>query len=445
MVLRTSPFGTREGFTSAVRHVQPCRLHRRGPPDSRNRRGVAKPSTPGPGRFRGAAAHPVDGPAGEYGDHTGAPTTEGHYADHNADPDRPDRLRASDVPVSGARMGTVSHSRTGQVSADGDVLEDLRWRGLVAQSTDEHALAAALAASPVTLYCGFDPTAASLHFGNFVQLIVLRKLQRAGHRVICWSAATGLIGDPRPTAERVLKSREQTAEWVDRIAGAGRAVPRLRRREPGAAGQQSRLDCADLGPGRPARHRQALLGQHDDPEGRGRARLNSDEGISYTEFSYMMLQAQDFLHLNRTSAARCRPAVDQYGNIIAGIDLIHRVTGRSVHLLATPADHRLRGQKFGKSEGNAVWLTAEMTSPYAFYQYWINVEDASVVMLQGVHRPVPRGDRGAGHRDRRASAGPGGAAGAGRRRDEPGTRDRGHRGRDRRERSAFRPRRPRRH
>ena len=150
------------------------------------------------------------------------------------------------------------------------VLDELSWRGLVALTTDESALAQALAAGPITAYCGFDPTAASLHFGNLVQLIVLRKLQRAGHRVICLvGGSTGLIGDPRPTAERVLnpRSRRRTGSTGSRRRSA---VPGLRRRQSGAPGQQPGLDGADERPGLPARHRQALPGQHDDPQGRGR-------------------------------------------------------------------------------------------------------------------------------------------------------------------------------
>src|SRR6478672_620664 len=263
------------------------------------------------------------------------------------------------------------------------VLDELSWRGLVAVTTDESALAQALAAGPVTAYCGFDPTAASLHFGNLVQLIVLRKLQRAGHRVICLvGGSTGLIGDPRPTAERVLKSKEQTADWVDRIQEQVRPFldfdgdnPALLVNNLDWTAPLSALDfLRDIG-----KHFRVNTMMRKDAVA---ARLNSDEGISYTEFSYQILQGLDYLHLFREYGCTLQTGgQDQWGNLTAGTDLIRRVTGESVHLLATPLITDSHGNKFGKSEGNAVWLSAEMTSPYAFYQYWVNVEDASVGQL----------------------------------------------------------------
>ncbi len=260
------------------------------------------------------------------------------------------------------------------------VLDELRWRGLVALTTDEDALARALAAGPITAYCGFDPTAASLHFGNLVQLIVLRHLQRAGHRVICLvGGSTGLIGDPRPTAERVLKSKEQTADWVTRIQAQVR--PFLDFDGPNPAIMVNNLDWTapmsaldflrDIG-----KHFRVNAMLRKDAVA---ARLASDEGISYTEFSYQLLQGMDYLHLFREYGCILQTGgQDQWGNLTAGTDLIRKVTGESVHLLATPLITDSHGQKFGKSEGNAIWLSAEMTSPYAFYQYWLNVEDASV-------------------------------------------------------------------
>src|SRR6478672_6237419 len=279
----------------------------------------------------------------------------------------PDAAAVTESPLeSGARSPTV--------------LDELRWRGLLALSTEEDALGQALAAGPITAYCGFDPTAPSLHFGNLVQLIVLRKLQRAGHRIICLvGGSTGLIGDPRPSAERVLKTKEQTAEWVGRIQQ--QVLPFLEFDGDNPALLVNNLDWTapmsaldflrDIG-----KHFRVNTMIRKDAVA---ARLNSDEGISYTEFSYQLLQGLDYLHLFREYGCTLQTGgQDQWGNLTAGTDLIRRVTGESAHLLATPLITDSTGRKFGKSEGNAVWLSAEMTSPYAFYQYWVNVEDASV-------------------------------------------------------------------
>lgn len=264
-----------------------------------------------------------------------------------------------------------------------NVLDELQWRGLVAQTTDEAALRKALDEGPLTAYCGFDPTAPSLHFGNLVQLIVLRHLQRAGHRVICLvGGSTGLIGDPRPTAERVLKTKEQTAEWVANIQRQVR--PFLESEGDNPAIFVNNLDWTenltaldflrDVG-------KHFRVNQMIKKEAIA-ARLNSDEGISYTEFSYQLLQGLDYLQLFRDYGCTLQTGGnDQWGNLTAGADLIHRVEGASVHLLTTPLLTDSSGEKFGKSAGNAIWLDADMTSPYAFYQYWINVEDASVVTL----------------------------------------------------------------
>lgn len=264
-----------------------------------------------------------------------------------------------------------------------DILAELQWRGLVAQTTDEDALREALTAGPITAYCGFDPTAPSLHFGNLVQLIVLRHLQRAGHRVICLvGGSTGLIGDPRPSSERILKTKEQTAQWVARIQD--QVQPFLEFEGANAAVMVNNLDWTspmsaldflrDIG-----KHFRVNQMVKKDAVA---ARLNSDEGISYTEFSYQILQGLDFLELYRSHGCTLQTGgQDQWGNLTAGSDLIHKVEGESVHLLTTPLVTDSAGNKFGKSEGNAVWLSADMTSPYAFYQYWLNVEDASVIKL----------------------------------------------------------------
>lgn len=264
-----------------------------------------------------------------------------------------------------------------------DILDELRWRGLVAQTTDEPALRKALADGPVTVYCGFDPTAPSLHMGNLVQLIVLRHLQRAGHRVICLvGGSTGLIGDPRPTAERVLKTKEQTADWVERIRH--QVQPFLAFDGANAAVLVNNLDWTaplsaldflrDIG-------KYFRVNQMIRKEAVA-ARLESSDGISYTEFSYQLLQSLDYLHLYREHGCTLQTGGnDQWGNLTAGTDLIHKVEGASVHLLTTPVVTDAAGRKFGKSEGNALWLSPEMMSPYAFYQWWVNVDDASVVTM----------------------------------------------------------------
>ncbi|MBM6399385.1 tyrosine--tRNA ligase [Phycicoccus sonneratiae] len=264
-----------------------------------------------------------------------------------------------------------------------DILDELQWRGLVAQTTDESALRRALADGPITAYCGFDPTAPSLHFGNLVQLVLLRHLQRAGHRVICLvGGSTGLIGDPRPSAERVLKTKEQTAEWVARIQDQVR--PFLDTTGDNPAVFVNNLDWTE---GLSALDFLRDVGKHFRVNQMVRkeaiaARLNSDEGISYTEFSYQLLQGLDYLQLFRDFGCTLQTGGnDQWGNLTAGSDLIHRVEGASVHLLTTPLLTDSSGEKFGKSAGNAIWLSAEMTSPYAFFQYWLNVEDASVGTL----------------------------------------------------------------
>lgn len=264
-----------------------------------------------------------------------------------------------------------------------DILDELQWRGLVAQTTDESALRRALADGPITAYCGFDPTAPSLHFGNLVQLVLLRHLQRAGHRVICLvGGSTGLIGDPRPSAERVLKTKEQTAQWVATIRA--QVEPFLDSSGDNPAVFVNNLDWTQ---GMSALDFLRDIGKHFRVNQMVKkeaiaARLNSDEGISYTEFSYQLLQGLDYLELYRQFGCTLQTGGnDQWGNLTAGSDLIHRVEGASVHLLTTPLLTDSSGEKFGKSAGNAIWLAPEMTSPYALYQYWLNVEDASVVTL----------------------------------------------------------------
>jgi tyrosyl-tRNA synthetase len=259
-----------------------------------------------------------------------------------------------------------------------DAIDELQWRGLVALSTDEEALRAALAAGPVTYYGGFDPTAPSLHIGNLVLILTLRRLQLAGHRPLALvGGATGLVGDPKPTAERTLNERDVVAGWVDRIRA--QIEPYLDFEGPAAARMVNNLDWTSplsaidflRDVGKHFRVNRMLAKEAVS------ARLNSDAGISYTEFSYQILQAMDFLELYRRYGCTLQlGGSDQWGNLTAGTDLIHRVAGVSVHALATPLITKADGTKFGKTESGTVWLDPAMTSPYAFFQFWLNTEDA---------------------------------------------------------------------
>lgn len=264
-----------------------------------------------------------------------------------------------------------------------DIFDELQWRGLVAQTTDETALREALDKGPITAYCGFDPTAPSLHFGNLVQLVMLRHLQRAGHRVIILvGGSTGLIGDPKPTSERQLKTKDQTAANVARIKALVRPFVDFEGDNPAML-----VDNLDWTAPLSALDFLRDIGQHFRVNQMIRkdavaARLQSEAGISYTEFSYQILQALDFLHLFREHGCTLQTGgQDQWGNLTAGVDLVHRAEGATVHVMTTPLLTDENGQKYGKSEGNAVWLSADMTSPYAFYQYWINVADSEVGKL----------------------------------------------------------------
>lgn len=263
------------------------------------------------------------------------------------------------------------------------IFDELSWRGLVAQTTDEAALRTALEDGQVTVYCGFDPSAPSLHFGNLVQLIVLRHLQRAGHRVICLvGGSTGQIGDPKPNAERTLKSKDETADLVVRIQR--QVAPFLETEGDNPAIFVNNLDwTAEL----TALDFLRDIGQYFRVNQMIKrdaiaARLNSELGISYTEFSYQLLQAMDYLHLYREYGCTLQTGgADQWGNLVSGVDLVHRAAGGSAHAMTSPLITDEHGEKYGKSAGNAVWLDADMTSPYAFYQYWINVADSQVGKL----------------------------------------------------------------
>lgn len=261
-----------------------------------------------------------------------------------------------------------------------NVWQELKWRGLVHVSTDEEALEKALSEESINFYIGYDPTAASLHLGHLVQLLLMRRLQLAGHNPFgLVGGATGLIGDPRQTSERVLNSRDVVEGWVDRLRGqierflsfegehAARMVNNLE-----WTSELSAIDfLREIG-------KNFRVGTMIKKEIVAK-RLNSDEGISYTEFSYQILQGNDFLELNRRYdiSLQCGGS-DQWGNLTSGTELVRKVEGKSVHAMGTPLITNSDGTKFGKSEGNAIWLDPEMCSPYAFYQFWLNTADADV-------------------------------------------------------------------
>ena len=259
------------------------------------------------------------------------------------------------------------------------VLDELKWRGLLVESTDEQALVSHLAAGPVTFYVGFDPTAPSLHFGNLVQLMVARALQRAGnHPLILVGGSTGLIGDPKETSERVLNPKETVAGWVENIRRQVEKFVDFSGRNP--ARVVNNLDWT--GP-LPVLDFLRDIGKHFPVNrmlSRDVVRQRLEGGISYTEFSYVLLQALDYLELYRTYGCTLQfGGSDQWGNITAGVELIRRVERQRVHAFATPLLTKTDGTKFGKTETGTVWLDPEMTSPYALHQYFLNVEDEKVI------------------------------------------------------------------
>jgi tyrosyl-tRNA synthetase len=265
-----------------------------------------------------------------------------------------------------------------------DIIDELSWRGLIALSTDLDELRKALDSGMVTVYIGFDPTAPGLHIGNLVQLLTLRRLQLAGHRPIAVvGGATGLIGDPSgKSAERVLNPVEVVAEWVERIRGEVSRFLDFGSGENGAL-VVSNLDWTasltaleflrDIGKHFPVNQ---MLARESV-----KARLEAG-GISYTEFSYQILQALDYLELYRRHQCTLQiGGSDQWGNLVAGVDLIRRVEGGTAHALATPLITKPDGTKYGKTEGGAIWISPDLMSPYAFYQFWLNVSDAEVPNL----------------------------------------------------------------
>jgi len=264
------------------------------------------------------------------------------------------------------------------VSVDPTLLDDLEWRGLIAHSTDRDALREALTAGSVKFYVGFDPTAPSLHMGNLLQILTARRLQNSGHTPYALvGGATGMIGDPRDSGERTLNSIDTVREWVDRVRG--QIQPFLSFEGDNAATMVNNYDWT-----------QQLstidflrdIGKHF-PVNRMLARdvvaRRLEAGISYTEFSYILLQSMDFLELYRTHGVTLQfGGSDQWGNLTGGVELIRRAAQGQAHAFATPLITKADGTKYGKTEGGALWLDPVMMSPYAFHQFWLNVEDVKV-------------------------------------------------------------------
>ncbi|PRZ12106.1 tyrosine--tRNA ligase [Nesterenkonia sandarakina] len=259
--------------------------------------------------------------------------------------------------------------------------QELNWRGLVHVSTEADALEEALSGEPIVYYCGFDPTAASLHLGHLVQLLTMRRIQLAGHKPLALvGGSTGLIGDPRPSSERTLNTPEVVAGWVDSlqqqikhyISFEGDSAATMVNNLDWTQGVSAIEFLRDIG----KYFRVGTMIKKDIVA----KRLNSDEGISYTEFSYQILQGFDYLQLFRHYSCTLQfGGSDQWGNLTSGTELVRRAEGKQVHALGTPLITNSDGTKLGKSEGNAIWLDAELCSPYTFYQYWLNQSDADVI------------------------------------------------------------------
>ena len=263
-----------------------------------------------------------------------------------------------------------------------NIWQDLQWRGLIAQSTDEKVLADLLNNQSITFYIGFDPTAPSLHLGNLMQILLAKRLQLAGHKPLALvGGATGLIGDPKDTGERNLNEEETVITWTENIAkqlvkyfdffGDNKCDV------VNNFDWTSKIDAISL---------LRDLGKHFSinrmlEREAVSARLNAS-GISYTEFSYAILQANDYLELfNKHNCVLQTGGSDQWGNITAGVDLVRRVKSKTVHALTTPLMVKADGTKFGKTEAGTVWLSPELTSPYSFYQFWLNTDDRDIATL----------------------------------------------------------------
>lgn len=259
-----------------------------------------------------------------------------------------------------------------------NVLDELEWRGLIAHSTDRDALRAALGEGSVKFYVGFDPTAPSLHMGNLVQVLTARRLQEAGHTPYALvGGATGMIGDPKESGERSLNSLDTVKNWVERVRS--QIEPFLNFEGPNAATMVNNYDwTASLSTIDFLRE----IGKHF-PVNRMLARdvvkSRLEAGISYTEFSYVLLQSMDFLQLHRDHGVALQfGGSDQWGNLTGGVELIRRADGAKAHAFATPLITKTDGTKYGKTEGGALWLDPEMLSPYGFHQFWLNAEDEKV-------------------------------------------------------------------
>src|SRR3954471_23568823 len=276
------------------------------------------------------------------------------------------------------RRPTVPSGKGTQVTADPHVLDDLEWRGLIAQSTDLDALRAEMTKGPVRFYVGFDPTAPSLHMGHLVQVLTARRLQDAGHVPYALvGGATGMIGDPRESGERVLNSLDVVKSWVERVRA--QIEPFLSFEGSNAATMVNNYDwTASLSTIDFLR----TIGKHFPVNrmlARAVVRSRLEAGISYTEFSYVLLQSMDYLNLHRDHGVTLQfGGSDQWGNLTGGVELIRRSDGGKAHAFATPLVTRADGTKYGKTEGGALWLDPGMMSPYAFHQFWLNVEDDKV-------------------------------------------------------------------
>ena len=264
------------------------------------------------------------------------------------------------------------------MSSDQHVLDDLEWRGLIAHSTDLDALREEMDAGPVRFYVGFDPTAPSLHMGNLLQIVTARRLQDAGHVPFALvGGATGMIGDPKDSGERVLNSLDVVKGWVGKVRA--QIEPFLSFEGPNAATMVDNYDwTASLSTIDFLRN----IGKHFPVNrmlARDTVRTRLESGISYTEFSYVLLQSMDYLNLHRDHGVTLQfGGSDQWGNITGGVELIRRSDGDRVHAIATPLITRADGTKYGKTEAGALWLDPTMLSPYGFYQFWLNVEDEKV-------------------------------------------------------------------
>jgi tyrosyl-tRNA synthetase len=267
-------------------------------------------------------------------------------------------------------------------SQDTGILEELDWRGLIAQSTERDALNAALAQGPLTLYAGFDPTAPSLHAGHLVPLLTLRRFQQAGHRpIVLAGGATGMIGDPRDSAERTLNTADTVADWAERIRGQLERFVEFDGSANGAIVENNLSWTRELSAIEFLRDVGKYFSVNVMLDRDTIRRRLEGEGISYTEFSYMLLQANDFVELHRRHGCTLQiGGSDQWGNIIAGVRLVRQKLGVSAHALTVPLVTSADGTKFGKSTGGGnLWLDPELTSPYAWYQYFVNTADADVL------------------------------------------------------------------